>query len=69
MILVKLLDTSLGIGAGLSMGREGPSVQIGAMTGQGVGNALNNTNLEKRALISSGAGAGLAAAFNAPMAG
>ena len=69
VILVKLLDTSLGIGAGLSMGREGPSVQIGAMTGQGVGNALNNTNLEKRALISSGAGAGLAAAFNAPMAG
>lgn len=69
VILVKLMDTSLGIGAGLSMGREGPSVQIGAMTGQGVGNALNNTNLEKRALISSGAGAGLAAAFNAPMAG
>ncbi len=69
VILVKLLDTSLGIGAGLSMGREGPSVQIGAMTGQGIGNALNNTNLEKRALISSGAGAGLAAAFNAPMAG
>lgn len=69
VILVKLVDTSLGIGAGLSMGREGPSVQIGAMTGQGIGNALNNTNLEKRALISSGAGAGLAAAFNAPMAG
>ena len=69
VILVKLLDTSLGIGAGLSMGREGPSVQIGAMTGQGIGAALNNTNLEKRALISSGAGAGLAAAFNAPMAG
>ena len=69
VIFVKLVDTSLGIGAGLSMGREGPSVQIGAMSGQGISRLLNNTNLEERALISSGAGAGLAAAFNAPMAG
>ena len=69
VIIVKLLGTSLGIGAGLSMGREGPSVQIGAMAGQGVSRALSKTNLEERALISSGAGAGLAAAFNAPLAG
>ncbi len=69
VLLVKLLATATGIGAGLSMGREGPSVQIGGMAGQGVGRFLDNTNLETRALISSGAGAGIAAAFNAPLAG
>ena len=53
VIFVKLVDTSLGIGAGLSMGREGPSVQIGAMSGQGISRLLNNTNLEERARISS----------------
>jgi H+/Cl- antiporter ClcA len=69
VIVVKLITTALGIGAGLSMGREGPSVQIGGMTGQGVGQLFHNSNAETRILISSGAGAGLAAAFNAPMAG
>lgn len=69
VIVVKLLSTAFGIGAGLSMGREGPSVQIGGMAGEGVGRFLDNTNLETRALISSGAGAGIAAAFNAPLAG
>ncbi len=69
VIVVKLLTTALGIGAGLSMGREGPSVQIGGMAGQGIGQLFRNSNMETRALISSGAGAGLAAAFNAPMAG
>lgn len=69
VIVVKLITTALGIGAGLSMGREGPSVQIGGMAGQGIGKLFRNSNVETRALISSGAGAGLAAAFNAPMAG
>ena len=69
VIVVKLVATALGIGAGLSMGREGPSVQIGGMAGQGIGRLFHNSNMETRALISSGAGAGLAAAFNAPMAG
>ena len=69
VIIVKLVGTSLGIGAGLSMGREGPSVQIGGMAGQGISRLFAKTNLEERSLISSGAGAGLAAAFNAPLAG
>ena len=69
VIVVKLITTALGIGAGLSMGREGPSVQIGGMAGQGIGKLFRNSNVETRALISSRAGAGLAAAFNAPMAG
>ncbi|WP_296360034.1 chloride channel protein, partial [uncultured Acidaminococcus sp.] len=56
VIVVKLITTALGIGAGLSMGREGPSVQIGGMAGQGIGKLFHNSNVETRALISSGAG-------------
>ena len=56
VIVVKLITTALGIGAGLSMGREGPSVQIGGMAGQGIGKLFRNSNVETRALISSGAG-------------
>ena len=69
IILSKLLGGILGIGAGLSLGREGPAIQLGAMTGQGFSRFLGRTRMEERYLISSGAGAGLAAAFNAPLAG
>jgi H+/Cl- antiporter ClcA len=69
ILITKLVTTIMGIGAGLSMGREGPSVQIGAMAAEGVSRAFKNTNAEERALISSGVGAGLAAAFNAPLGG
>jgi H+/Cl- antiporter ClcA len=69
IIWSKLLGGILGIGAGLSLGREGPAIQLGAMTGQGFSRFLGRTRMEERYLISSGAGAGLAAAFNAPLAG
>lgn len=55
--------------AGLSLGREGPSIQLGAMTGQGVSRMLNRGKTEERYLITCGASAGLAAAFHAPLAG
>ena len=45
-VIAKFVGGILALSTGLSLGREGPSVQIGAMTGQGIGNALNNTNLE-----------------------
>ncbi len=65
----KLVGGTLAIGAGLSLGREGPSVQMGAVVGQGLSRLLGRTRMEERYLITSGASAGLAAAFNAPLAG
>ena len=59
----------LAISSGLMLGREGPSIQLGAMSGKGVSKFLNLSAAEERALIASGAAAGLAAAFNAPIAG
>ena len=59
----------VGIGLGLSLGREGPSIQISAVTAQGLSRALGRTRMEERYLITAGASAGLAAAFNAPLAG
>ena len=52
-----------------SLGREGPSVQMGAAVGEGFSNGLKRINIEKKYLITSGASAGLAAAFNAPLSG
>lgn len=65
----KFIGAVLGIGAGLSLGREGPSVQLGACLGQGVGRMARRAPGEDRYLLMAGAGAGLAAAFNAPLAG
>ncbi|MDY3296818.1 chloride channel protein, partial [Selenomonas sp.] len=65
----KFIGAVLGIGAGLSLGREGPSVQLGACLGQGVGRMARRAPGEDRYLLTAGAGAGLAAAFNAPLAG
>lgn len=55
--------------AGLSVGREGPSVQMGACIGEGVSKRLRNLDTEEKYLITSGASAGLSAAFNAPLSG
>lgn len=69
IIWVKIMGGVVGIGYGLSLGREGPSIQIGAACAQGLSRMLGRTRMEERYLITSGAGAGLAAAFNAPLAG
>ncbi len=66
---MKIVAGVLAIGFGLSLGREGPSVQIGAYVGKGVLTAARRPALERKYLITSGAAAGLAAAFNAPLAG
>ena len=65
----KIIGGVLAIGAGMSLGREGPSVQIGACVGQGLSQTSRRTRFEGRILMTAGAGAGLAAAFNAPLAG
>lgn len=69
ILWVKITAGALGIGAGLSLGREGPSIQIGAVAAQGLSRLMGRTRMEERYLITSGASAGLAAAFNAPLAG
>lgn len=69
VILGKFLGGMICIGAGLSLGREGPSIQMGAAAGQGFSRLFKKVKLEEKYLITCGASAGLAAAFNAPIAG
>ncbi len=69
VLVLKFAGAVLGIGAGLSLGREGPSVQLGACIGQGLGRVTHRSYSENHYLLTAGAGAGLAAAFNAPLAG
>ena len=65
----KFIGGVLSIASGLKLGREGPSIQLGAVTAKGVSVLLKSSEMERRSLIASGAAAGLAAAFNAPIAG
>jgi len=69
LLPVKFASGVVGIGSGLALGREGPTVQMGAAVGQAVSRFLRCTPRERQTLIAAGAGAGLAAAFNAPLAG
>ena len=69
LIPVKFLGGVAGIGAGLSLGREGPTVQIGAAVARAFAGPLRTPAADVPQLFSAGAGAGLAAAFNAPLAG
>ena len=66
---VKFISGALAIGGGLALGREGPTVQIGGAVGAGISSWLKVPARKQRTLIAAGAGAGLAAAFNAPLAG
>lgn len=65
----KFIGGVLAISMGFMLGREGPSIQLGAMAGKGVAKSLKAQRMEQRVLIASGAAAGLSAAFNAPIAG
>jgi CIC family chloride channel protein len=69
VLLTKFASGTLGIGAGLALGREGPTVQMGGAVGDMVSRWLRSERRERHTLIAAGAGAGLAAAFNAPLAG
>ncbi|MES0341446.1 MAG: ClC family H(+)/Cl(-) exchange transporter [Candidatus Humimicrobiaceae bacterium] len=69
VILGKIIGGILALGSGLSLGREGPSIQIGASVGLGFSRIFKRIKIEESFLVSSGASAGLAAAFNAPLAG
>jgi chloride channel protein, CIC family len=69
MIPVKFVGGVLAIGSGLALGREGPSVQMGAGTALLVGKLFRRRENDCNALLAAGAGAGLATAFNSPIAG
>ncbi len=65
----KIAASALCIGSGGSAGREGPIVQVGAAIGSSAGQALGLSSARIRNLVACGAAAGIAAAFNAPIAG
>lgn len=69
LIPVKFIGGLLAIGGGLALGREGPSVQMGATAASTIGRLLRLGPADCRSLLAAGAGAGLATAFNAPAAG
>jgi CIC family chloride channel protein len=69
VIPVKFLSGLLGIMGGLCLGREGPTIQMGAALGAMWGESHLGKGADRRSLMVTGASAGLAAAFNAPMAG
>jgi CIC family chloride channel protein len=69
LVAVKFAGGVLAMGSGLALGREGPSVQMGASLANLVGVVFRRNWPDCRALMAAGAGAGLATAFNAPTAG
>ncbi len=67
--LAKIVASALCIGTGGSAGREGPIVQVGSALGSTMGQLLHLSDERIRNLVSCGAAAGIAATFNAPIAG
>ncbi|MDH3675304.1 MAG: chloride channel protein, partial [Anaerolineae bacterium] len=67
--VIKSLASSLSIGSGGSVGREGPIVQIGSALGSSLGQMLHLSDDRVRNLVACGAAGGIAATFNAPIAG
>lgn len=68
-IISKIVGGSLGNLMGFSLGREGPSIQMGGASAKFIGKILKRPPDEIKYMITAGAAAGLAAAFNAPVAG
>src|SRR6478672_5715402 len=66
---VKALASALCIGGGGSVGREGPIVQIGSALGSTLGRVIRVPEPRMRVLVACGAAGGIAATFNAPLAG
>lgn len=69
ILIVKIVSGFCAITGGLSLGREGPSIQIGAMAGKGLSYSSEFFSRDRKKMIVCGAGVGLAAAFSAPLAG
>jgi chloride channel protein, CIC family len=69
LVPLKFAGGLLAIGSGLALGPEGPAVQMGASTAYFIGRLFRRAWPDNRVLLAAGAGAGLAAVFNAPIAG
>lgn len=67
--VIKSLASSVCIGTGGSVGREGPIVQIGSALGSTLGQVMRLRDEEIRTLVACGAAGGIAGTFNAPIAG
>ena len=68
-LVTKFVGGILAIGAGMSMGREGPSVHLGALVGSGIKKLTRRSEVEEKYLVTCGASAGISSTFNAPLAG
>ena len=69
VVFIKSLASAICIGTGGSVGREGPIVQIGSAIGSTIGQLLRVSADRIKTLVGCGAAAGIAATFNAPIAG
>ena len=69
VIPLKFLEGVLCVFSGLSLGREGPSVLLGGLTGKLVSRAAHDNRQHERLLVTCGAAAGMSAAFHAPLTG
>lgn len=65
----KIFASAVTIGSGGSVGREGPMVQIGSSIGSSIGQLFKIPSVHMRTMVGCGAAAGIAATFNAPIAG
>ena len=68
-LITKFVGGILAIGTGMSMGREGPSVHLGALVGSGIKEITKRSEVEEKYLVTCGASAGISSTFNAPLAG
>src|SRR5215472_7859533 len=69
ILLVKVFGGLLAMGSGLALGREGPTVQMGASLSSLISRFLVKQDEDAAVVMAAGAGAGLAVAFNAPVGG
>ena len=67
--ILKPISAAIGIGTGGPFGAEGPIIQTGGALGSLIGQLVSTTASERKVLLACGAGAGLAAMFNAPITG
>jgi CIC family chloride channel protein len=67
--ILKPLSAAIAIGTGGPFGAEGPIIQTGGAVGSLVGQFISTTAVERKVLLACGAGAGMAATFNTPIAG